>query len=1034
MTSSSSSDRQKQRIYQLLDQLFSELALAEFIATSFPEIFSHFAPAMDKQAKMQLLIEACAGQGQIARLIAAIRQARPAEYEAFARQAQASAKPLAVRAKPDLIYTPEQLLNRSLEERYRLDEILDKSGLGAVFKVYDTKLNHNVAIKLINLELVKQPAMQERVRQEVRTALRLDHPGVVKIYDFGQSGPLLYIVMAYISGQNLREARRRFEALQPLTALPIILGLVRQICLTIDYLHQHGILHPGTKPENIMLKPQSRDGEVWQTVLINLGLLRPSREMVLAQEEISPRRLTYSVSPELLLGHTTDPRSDVYMVGLILYDLVVGRPPFQTKDILEATRLHVEEPPVAPRALVPDLPVAVERIMLKALAKDPADRYLNPKGLAQALDDYLGSGPAVPALAAPEITMSLAEAQVQVTPGQQSGATLLLENIGSVADHCKLAVKGIPANWLSISPATTTVAPRERVKVELIFQPPAAPVSRAGRHAFTIQMSCERRPNQITELQRVLTVAPFSNFQSNLWPQEINSGQISQVTIENQGNIPERFEITAHAERTLQIEPDQVRLKVDPGQSQTVDFRVKMRRQRLIAEAKTQTFSLTVSQSRGRRQTLSGEVSSRGQLRPVWVLAAVVSVLFLLCLAGLFYPIIFPSTDTVQATAMAQQARADAATATVNAATAQVLASQTATVLAGAVAVAGTQQAAVHNATATAIWQGKDDDQDGLTNGEEVTLGTYPDNRDSDGDGLFDGDEVRRFNTNPFNPDTDYDGISDREEIRLNLDPLSRDTDLDRTPDSIDADPGRVPTPTATVTPNPIPSVRFSNTAYFAAEGEGQKSITVILDGASAGEMWVNYIVTGNTASPGSDFAPVSGTLRFASNQTVQSFVVPILNDNIREPEESLTLTLSNPQNGALGRDRQASLTIFDDDEPLTIQFSAATSLANLPRYETMEGQGRITIEVVLNPAVPQGQQVQVDYVTNNLSALAGEDYVEATGSLLFNPNDRQQRLTIELLNDRITEPDERFSITLRNSRGATINTPQAEVIVINDD
>ena len=196
----------------------------------------------------------------------------------------------------------------------------------------------------------------------------------------------------------------------------------------------------------------------------------------------------------------------------------------------------------------------------------------------------------------------------------------------------------------------------------------------------------------------------------------------------------------------------------------------------------------------------------------------------------------------------------------------------------GAVA---TEQAAAQNVTATAQWQEKDDDKDGLTNNEEEALGTNPNNRDNDGDGLFDGDEIRKFNTNPFNPDTDYDGILDSEEIRLNLDPLSRDTDLDGTPDSTDEDPGQAPTPTPTLTPNPLPLIRFSNTSYFVREDEGQTIITVILDAASTRRVAVNYSLNGNTAVAGSDFRAVSGTLFFEPGQTVQSFVAPIIDDNI---------------------------------------------------------------------------------------------------------------------------------------------------------
>ena len=262
---------QKQLIHELLDKVFTVHDLDQFAAAYFQDAGVRFTRDMGKATKIQTLIEACAQQEQIPQLIAKIKQAKPVEFEAFARRAQGD-KPEAPSPEPTsaslvsrrarsrssthtLIHNPERLISRSLDQRYRLDEILDRSGLGAVFKAYDTKLRRVVAIKLIDLTRVNQPALKERVRQEVRTAMQLDHPGVVTIYDFGQSDFLLYIIMEYISGQNLDEVRQRFDALQPDTVLPQKLQLIRQIALTIDYMHQQGVLHPGTKPENIMLKP-----------------------------------------------------------------------------------------------------------------------------------------------------------------------------------------------------------------------------------------------------------------------------------------------------------------------------------------------------------------------------------------------------------------------------------------------------------------------------------------------------------------------------------------------------------------------------------------------------------------------------------------------------------------------------------------------------------------------------------------------------------------------------------------------------------
>jgi hypothetical protein len=237
-----------------------------------------------------------------------------------------------------------------------------------------------------------------------------------------------------------------------------------------------------------------------------------------------------------------------------------------------------------------------------------------------------------------------------------------------------------------------------------------------------------------------------------------------------------------------------------------------------------------------------------------------------------------------------------------------------------------------------------------------------PGNRDTDEDGLYDGDEVKQFGTNPLNPDTDYDSILDSEEIRLKLDPLSRDTDLDGTPDSIDVDPGRVPTPTATATPNPtaqIPIVRFSNRTYIVNEREREAVITVIFDTAVNSQVTVDYATSSGTATVGNDYGTSSGTLVFNPNQTVQRFTVPIMDDNINEPDEVLNLSLSNARGASLGFNSQATLTIIDDDYDddddgsIKIGFQRsfladAFQLNQLPRYQVIENRSRVSIEVGL--------------------------------------------------------------------------------------
>lgn len=1061
--------KQKRLIHRLMEAIFNGEELNQFSEGYFAAVSARFTANMDNATKIELLIDYCARRGQLGRLVAGIQQAKPEAYEAFVQRVNESGQfaPLALLnsyglpitpagiTSAEIVKNPEALLNRSLEDRYQFEEILDRGGVGAVFKAYDTKLEIDVAIKIIMLDRVKQPALRERVRQEVRTAIKLDHPGIVKIYDFGEADSMLYIVMEYIAGYNLREFRDYVSNFDKRMALPQILELVRQICLTVDYLHQQRVLHPGTKPENIMVKSGSRahEGMAWHPVLINLGLMRPHRE-TLTSQQISVRRLTYSVSPELLLGHQTDIRSDVYALGIIMYNLVLGRPPFRPQNLIEATNLHVKEMPPAPRSLDPDIPEPVEAIILKALAKDPSERYLSAKGMAQAIGDYL-AGLLLPATTGPSRLSIITEPRpLVVAPGETIITKITLHNEGNQEHHCHITVAGVPASWLSLSPSATTLAAGEREEIELTIQPPHSAESRAGRHVLTIQAVNQQAPDQVDEVKKVLTIAPYVQFKSSLWPDEIVAGQLTQVTVENLGNSATTFVVQPKPDKGLAFEPDRVPLKLEPAQSRTIDFEVKFSRRVWIGETIKQTFSILVGTAEGQTVTHSGQITSRGMLAPRWVQAAIVLLGVLFCVSVAIFPIVYPSDDDAQATADRATQIALNLQGTSDAATAQVAGNQTATVQAVTQEATRAVEIAVQAATQTVAWQNADDDRDGLPNREEQAIGTDPHNNDTDGDGLFDGAEVNQFSTNPFNRDTDFDGRPDDEEIRLNLDPLSRDTDLDGTPDSIDDDPGRLPTPTTTITPNPtaqIPLVRFNNSTFTVDERQSTAIITVILDTASSDLVTVDYLSRDESAVAGNDYGRVSGTLVFNPNQTVQRFTVPIFDDNLDEADERISLSLENPQGANLGFDSEATVIILDDDAngdngsdnnnsndgnqdtgPVQIRFSQRKPFFGPPVYRVQERLSPARIEVVLTE--PATRSVAVDYATSDGTATAGSDYARTQGRLFFATGEDRHTIEITIFNDSTDEDDETVTITLSNAEGASIAVDQARLDILDDD
>ena len=278
----------------------------------------------------------------------------------------------------------EQLVGQSLG-RYRLDALLGKGDMGAIFKARDITLQRDVAIKVVHPQFARRPDFQERFLQEARIAAQLKHPSIVQVFDFGQQRSLLYIVTQFIPGDNLRKLLQDLKAQGKWLPLDEAVQLVRQVCLALDYAHRQGVLHLGIKPGNIMLKAEPSEGLPYRPVITDLGLAKLREGSLTTQEGVSMDTPAY-MSPEQVLGQLTDARSDVYSVGVLLYELAVGRPPLPVKTLSEAIRYHTQELPPPPRSLRPDLPELLERVILQALERDPEDRLSDASVLAQALE------------------------------------------------------------------------------------------------------------------------------------------------------------------------------------------------------------------------------------------------------------------------------------------------------------------------------------------------------------------------------------------------------------------------------------------------------------------------------------------------------------------------------------------------------------------------------------------------------------------------------------------------------------------------
>ncbi len=259
---------------------------------------------------------------------------------------------------------------------YVIEKLLGKGGMARVYRAVDPNLNRTAAIKVIDPAVASDPEYTRRFRREAQAVAKLSHPNIVGIYQFGVADEIPYMAMAFIDGVDMEWVIQDYRRENRWMSFDSLLRVVGQITSALDYAHSRGVIHRDVKPSNIMLTAEGR------AYLTDFGLVRDLAIPTLGEIFGSPK---YIAPEQAINSAKAVPQSDLYSLGVMIYEIVAGRLPFENDNPNELAMMHIEHAPPSPRRFNPALAPVIESVVLRALAKDPSARYESGAVLFNAL-------------------------------------------------------------------------------------------------------------------------------------------------------------------------------------------------------------------------------------------------------------------------------------------------------------------------------------------------------------------------------------------------------------------------------------------------------------------------------------------------------------------------------------------------------------------------------------------------------------------------------------------------------------------------
>jgi serine/threonine protein kinase len=284
--------------------------------------------------------------------------------------------------------TRRELTGRTLGA-YRVLEPLGKGGMAEVYKGYHPLLDRYVAIKVLHSHLTVDAQFVERFQREAAAVAHLRHPNIVQVHDFGITDDITYMVMEYISGITLKERLTHLRVQGLNLSLPEVRAFTRELASALDHAHNNGLVHRDVKPANIILRGSETGG--YEAILTDFGIAKIMEGVQITETGMSMGTPDY-MSPEQASGEKITPQTDVYALGIVVFEMLTNQLPFHADTPAAMLLKHISADPPSPRTLAPDVPTALDTVLFRALAKRPHDRWNSAGDFASALEMVLTPG------------------------------------------------------------------------------------------------------------------------------------------------------------------------------------------------------------------------------------------------------------------------------------------------------------------------------------------------------------------------------------------------------------------------------------------------------------------------------------------------------------------------------------------------------------------------------------------------------------------------------------------------------------------